>query len=171
MSGYLPLSPSKSLELETPHAKFTGEGRGFTPFVGSSTYVSQIEHRDIYVELKATSYVLEQMQIIRTVVPELPSTVLAQLNTQNNFFGTLPYRRLVIEADSPLGPARIVFNTSDGSFDIPISPHFSSAFLREVFKVQTGSLGGKYSSAEFSGAVHILSWILNQPLNRMNFSA
>lgn len=172
---FLPFAERKSTELETPHALYTGEGRGFTPFVGSSTHVSTISTGQIYVELSADSSY--NLTVVRTVIPELRSGVLNQLNSQSMIFSTLPIRRLIIEANSPIGPARIVWNSSSASFDVPDSPHFSREFCRQVYRAKTGDTGldhiggvsGGLTEQQFAGAVNVYAWLLGLPLNRMNF--
>jgi hypothetical protein len=185
-AGYLPLSAPRSLELETPHARYSGTMRDHSWLfgaIGRDVFVEQIQGHDIYVELRASDYRPENMQITRSIVPELPSRVLGHLNdpqhTQGMRLSDLTHQgnRLVMEVTGPDGnPARIAYQFRTGLFDIPASPHFSEEFCRQITRARGDYTnvrrdGERYSSAVHSGAVNLYANIINRSLSQFHFSA
>jgi hypothetical protein len=184
-AGYIPLAPSRSVELETPHARYTGEGRGVPSFHGPR-FVSQIRSGEIFIELQAWDTAPSAMRIVRTVVPELSSKVLARLNdpaeTQGHSLGTLPYTRLVMEVTTTGGPARVVYDRGSGTFDIPDYPHYSRMFCKEIAKsagnradrrgpLDFRTMSSPPSMLELDGATLLYASVASRPLSELQFQA
>ena len=188
VDGYLRIAPrGREVELPTPHSEFTGESKTVLKGLGKGQFATTIRSREIYVELAASGYEPAKMNVVRTVIPELPSTVLSRLNdpeeTKGTFFGNLPFERMIIEAKTPVGPARIVYQLASATFDIPEYPHYSRMFCKQIGKqsegghLDTGTGGGiagvpqPLTHQEFLGAELLYSDLAGRPLSAMNFAA
>jgi hypothetical protein len=179
VTAYLRLGTGgQTVELQTPHAQYTGEGRGFKVFQGPRYWVEKIAADEVYVEFKATGFTEADFRIVRTVVPRLPSTVLAELNASPDpraTLGNLPFRRLVMEADTPVGPVKLTWDPVTATLSAQDIPHFSKFFCLQVAKAagvdQNYVTGTDMSSGEYVGAVHVYSWIITRPIGQLHFSA
>lgn len=163
--GYLKIAPNRSLELPTPHARYTGKERGWNRW--NRTWVTRIYSREIYTEIHASNYNEDDIEVIRTIIPELPSDVLAKLNQLSIPVAILPFNSFIIEGNSPLGPIRVVFKS--GRPVMPaITPSFSSEFCERLSK-QHGVRGDR-SALRLDGAALLYSWIVTRPMNTMKFN-
>jgi hypothetical protein len=176
VAAYLRLGTGgQSLEWQTPHAQYTGEGRGFQAFHGARYWVETIAADEVYVEFAASDFTPSAFRILRTIVPRLPSRVLAQLNSNTDpqaMLASLPYRRLVMEANTPVGPVKLMWDTATARLTAADIPHFSKFFCLRVAQaagVNTNTAGQDMSTGEYTGAVTVYAWIVSQPLNRMHF--
>lgn len=177
VSAYLRLGTGgQDVELETPHALYSGSGRGFKVFQGARYWVETIAADEVYVEFTATGFTEADFRITRTVVPRLPSTVLQELNASTDptaRLANLPFGRLVMEGKTPVGPAKLVWDGRD--FTAPDTPHFAKLFLLNIAKAAGDNTnwvtGGDLSSGEHNGAVHLYAWIVTQPIGQLHFSA
>jgi hypothetical protein len=101
--------------------------------------------------------------------------VLAQLNSNTDpqaMLASLPYRRLVMEANTPVGPVKLMWDTATARLTAADIPHFSKFFCLRVAQaagVNTNTAGQDMSTGEYTGAVTVYAWIVSQPLNRMHF--
>jgi len=168
--GYRAVAPAKTVELQTPHARWTGEKRGLW---GGGTYVTPIKSGTIYVEFKAGGVRPEDIQFVRTVVPELPSNVLGSLNdadpslTLGHFAGTA---RLVMEGE--LGGWQIRLVREAGGKLVPAdAPSYTKQYLQEVAKAQGGREGTSSEREAFNGAVLVYAKIISTPLRETKLSA
>jgi hypothetical protein len=186
VAAYMAFAPAREVTLETPHSKYTGEKQGTIDFFGygaGAHFASKIKSGEIYVEIDASSgYNTSGMRIKRTVVPELPSTVLAELNDPNLpkdmgiAWGTLPYKRLIMEAGNSNFPARVTYEPATSKALPTESPHYSAMFCTEVAKAHgnqgnTTLPGQRFSTLELSGASLLYTWVVTRPLSELHFSA
>ena len=145
---------------------------------GARYWVESIAADEVYVEFAASGFTQSTFRIVRTVVPRLPSTVLAQLNSNTDPHATLsnlPFRRLVMEANTPVGPVKLMWDPATARLTAADTPHFSKFFCLRV--AQTAGVNANFttgqdmSSGEYTGAVTVYAWIVTQPLGQMHFSA
>lgn len=179
VTAYLQLGTGgQAVELETPHAYYTGVGKGFKLGSPARTWVETIAPDEVYVEFAASGYANADFRVIRTVVPRLPSTVLAQLNANPDpqaTLGNLPRRRIVAEGQTPIGPAKLWWDFATGRVGAEPIPHFSRMFALNVAQAAGNrtnwTTGGDMSSGELNGTTLFFTWLITQPLNRLHFSA
>jgi hypothetical protein len=115
-----------AVEVRAPHAQHTGQGRAFQVIQGRATGVESIAADEVYVEFAATGSA--QADVVKTIVPWLPSTVPAQLDGDPDphaTLGNLPFRRLVVEADTKVGPVKLMWDTATARLTAADIPHFS----------------------------------------------
>lgn len=179
VTAYLQLGTGgRAVELETPHAYYTGVGKGFKLGSPARTWVETIAPDEVYVEFAATGYSNADFRVIRTVVPRLPSTVLAELNASTDpqaTLGNLPRRRIVAEGNTPIGPVKLWWDFATGRVWAEPIPHFSKMFALNVAQAagnQTNwTTGGDMTSGELNGTTLFFTWLITQPLSRLHFSA
>ena len=184
VAGYLPLAPGRTARARDAALPSTrARAAGSRHSVGSSHYVSQIRGRDIYVELAASDFVPAQMRIVQTVVPELPSTVLARLNdpaeTQGQLLSTASdassghrgdhvdrSRERRVRHGIRIVRRALTHRTSRGS-----SAGASGSSMAGRRASITRAARVRSPSMQFAGAVGLYGTILSKPLSAMQFQA
>jgi hypothetical protein len=169
VQGYRAIAPASSVELETPHARWTGEKRGLW---GGGTYITPIKSGTVYVEFKASGFAVEDIQFVRTVVPELPSDVLASLGdldeslTLGSLVGTA---KLLMEGTYGGWQMRIV-KEATGQIVPADSPSYTEQYLVEVARAR-GIREKTLKDAAFDGAISVYAKIISSPLKDTKLSA
>lgn len=186
VGAYMAYAPQHSVNLETPHSRYTGEKQGVIDFFGmgdGARYATKFKSTEIYVEIDASSgFHTSNMRVKRTVIPELPSTVLRQLNDPNLpkdmvlAMCKLPFNRIIMEAGSSNAPARVVYDRSTSRVEPAETPHFSRMFCTQVAKAHgdRGNVtlpGQRFTTLELGGATQLYTWVVTRPFSELNFSA
>ena len=170
VQGYRDIAPAKTVELETPHAQWTGEKRGVW---GGGTWVTPIKSGTIYVQFKASGSRPDDIKIERTVVPELPSDVMERFDSVSSSL-TLAHLvetdQLVMEGDVMNGwEVRIVKDATTSKLTWAESPSYSAQYCGAVAE----SMGHHGSEDHFkfhTGAVNVYAQIVNTPLSQAKLS-
>ena len=170
VQGYRAVAPATTVELPTPHAKWTGEKRGL---YGGGTYVTPITSGTIYVEFNARGDRPEDIRIVRTVIPELPSNVLASLNDADPSL-TLGYlaagtARIVMEAKTGGWEVRIVWEAG-GKLVPADAPSYTMQYLISIARAR-GAREKTLEREAYNGAVFVWTKIINTPLREAKFDA
>jgi len=168
VQGYRAVAPARTVELETPHARWSGEKRGL---YGGGTYVTPIKSGTVYVEFKAKGVDVDDIQIVKTVVPELPKDVLGHLNesdpslTLGHLAGTA---QMLIEGATGSWQIRIV--REPGGKLVPADqPSYTKQYLREVAKAR-GAREATMEGESMNGATFVYAKIITTPLKDANLS-
>jgi hypothetical protein len=124
------------------------------------------------VEFKASGFAVEDIQFVRTVVPELPSDVLASLGdldeslTLGSLVGTA---QLLMEGTYGGWQMRIVKDAT-GQIVPADSPSYTEQYLVEVAKAR-GIREMTLKQTAFDGAIAVYAKIISSPLKDTKLSA
>jgi hypothetical protein len=169
VQGYRAIAPSKTVELETPHAKWSGEKRGLW---GGGTYVTPIKSGTIYVEFSAKGSLPEEIKIERTIVPELPKDVMERFDETDSSLtlGDLVWTNpLVMEGDVMNGWEVRILKDSQSNLTWADSPSYSQQYLSAVASAR-GYTGSEDHYKFHTGAVNVYAKIITTPLNKAELS-
>ena len=170
VKGYRDIAPAKTIEPETPHAQYTGEQRGIW---GGGTWVTPIKSGTIYVQFKAAGSRPDDIQIVRTLVPELPSDVMERFDSVASSL-TLGHLvemdELVMEGDVMNNwKVRIVKEATTSKLKWAESPSWTEQYLSGVAE----AMGGPRNEDHFkfhTGAVNVYAKIATTPLSQAKLS-
>ena len=169
VQGYRDIAPAKTVEPETPHAMHTGEKRGIW---GGGTWVTPIKSGTIYVQFKTKGSRPEDIQIVRTIVPELPSDVMERFDSVSSSL-TLAHLvetdELVMEGDAMNNWKVRIVKDRTSKLKWAESPSWTEQYLSGVAE----SMGGPRNEDHYKfhmGAVNVYAQIVNTPLAQAKLS-